>query len=88
MQTQAQAKGLPFVDIGAYLKTVASGISFNGVTYSTAFVTGGTFSLDGVHLTPRGYALVANYILDAINAKYGSTLSKLDINSYPGVRFP
>lgn len=88
MQDRANADGLAYVDISSYLKTVASGIIFNGVSYNTTFVTGGAFSLDGIHLTPRGYALVANEIIRHINAKYRSSIPTVDINAYSGIRFP
>lgn len=84
----AVAKKIPLVDMNAYLKTISSGIMFNGVNFNTKFVTGGAFSLDGVHLTPRGYALVANQILLAINTYYKSTIPLIDVNKYVGIRFP
>ncbi len=84
----AQKHKLGHVDINSYLKTVISGIKYNGVDYNTEFVGGGAFSLDGVHLTPRGYALVANEIIRVTNATYGSTIPFADVNAYPGLRFP
>lgn len=84
----AAAHNLPVADMNAYLKTISSGIEFNGVNFNATFVTGGAFSLDGVHLTPRGYALAANYILRTINNKYNSTLPMIDVNKYSGVKFP
>ncbi len=86
--TAAQAHGLPVVDMNSYIKTLVSGITFNGVNFSTTYVTGGAFSLDGVHLTPRGYALAANYILLTINNTYKSTIPMIDVNKYSGLRFP
>lgn len=65
-----------------------SGITYFGNTYTTTYVTGGAFSLDGVHLTGKGYAVVANYFIDAINTKYGSTLRNVNPNNYPGVMIP
>ena len=65
-----------------------SGIQFDGVKYTAKFVTGGAFSLDGVHLTGRGYAIIANEFIKAINGKYGSTLPNVNPNSYSGVKFP
>jgi len=79
---------LGYVDANAYLASLQSGITWNGVSYTPTFVTGGAFSLDGVHLTPRGYALMANEILRVINATYHSTLPMVDINSKNGVLFP
>lgn len=82
--------GLAFVDANAKMVELntMSGIQFDGVKYTAKFVTGGTFSLDGVHLTGRGYALVANEFLRAINMKYKSTLPMVNVNNYSGVRFP
>ena len=86
----AASKGLAFVDANAKMVelSAASGIQFDGVKYTATFVTGGTFSLDGVHLTGRGYALIANEFLKAINSTYKSTLPMVNVNSYSGVKFP
>lgn len=88
IQQMAVAKGLAYVDMNNYLKTLQSGITYNGLTFTPTFVTGGAFSLDGVHLTPRGYALAANQIIMAINAKYGSSVPQVDVTKYNGVLFP
>ena len=86
----AEVYGLAFVDANAKMIELGknSGIQYNGVTYSTAFVTGGSFSLDGVHLTGRGYAVIANEFIKAINAKYKSTLPQVNPNNYSGIKFP
>jgi len=42
---------------------------------TTSLVTGGLVSLDGIHLTGRGYALMANKILEAMDAKFGSNFT-------------
>ncbi len=86
----ADSKGLAFVDMNAKMTELnsKSGISWDGVRYTATFVTGGAFSLDGVHLTGRGYAIVANEFIKAINMKYKSTLPQVDPNKYSGVTFP
>ena len=86
----ATAYGLAFVNANAKMTELnsMSGIQFNGVKYTAKFITGGTFSLDGVHLTGRGYAVVANEFLKAINSKYRSNLPMVNPNSYSGVKFP
>lgn len=90
LKSIATAKGLAFVDANAKMIELSkgSGIQFDGVKYTATFVTGGTFSLDGVHLTGRGYALIANEFIKAINSKYKSTLPQVNVNSYSGVKFP
>jgi lysophospholipase L1-like esterase len=90
IKSLADSKGLAFFDANAKMGELAkiSGITFDGVKYTAKFVTGGTFSLDGVHLTGRGYGVIANEFLKAINNKYGSNLPLVNVNSYSGVTFP
>lgn len=81
---------LAFVDANQAMKDLSSdaGITYFGNTFTTTYVSGGAFSLDAVHLTGKGYAVVANYFIDAINEKYGSTLRNVNPNNYPGVMIP
>ena len=88
LQEAANAFDLAFVDVNSVLERARTGLVFDGVQLSTVFVQGGVFSLDGVHLTPRGSAVVANEMVEAINAKYGSTLSPVNVSAYQGVQFP
>ncbi|MCQ9635228.1 G-D-S-L family lipolytic protein [Chryseobacterium sp. WG14] len=90
IRSLADSYGLAFVDANAKMIDLngQSGISFDGVKYSAKFVTGGAFSLDGVHLTGRGYGVIANEFIKSINAKYRSTLPQVDPNKYDGVKFP
>jgi lysophospholipase L1-like esterase len=39
------------------------GIVGNGYTVTSTYVTGGMFSLDGIHPSPRGYAVIANLLV-------------------------
>lgn len=90
IKTLADAYGLAFVDANAKMQELSgiSGIQYDSVKYTTAFVTGGAFSLDGVHLTGRGYAVIANEFIKAINGKYKSNLPQVNVNKYSGVTFP
>jgi hypothetical protein len=83
IKTLAESKGLAFVDANSVLSQVANGgIRFGNYHISSTYVTGGGFSLDGVHPSSRGYALIANKFLEAINAKYGSTFRPVDLGNY------
>ncbi|PBQ31064.1 hypothetical protein CNR22_04530 [Sphingobacteriaceae bacterium] len=88
LRAVADAKGLAYVDVNAFMAQAKKGITYNGVLTSATFVSGGAFSLDGVHLTPKGNALLANEFLKAINAKYSSTVPLLNVGDYKGVVFP
>lgn len=88
IKAAADANDLAFVDANAILADMEKGLAFDGVTYSTTFVTGGSFSLDGVHPNTAGYAIIANAHIDAINAKYGSSIPRVSVNAYQGTVFP
>ena len=64
------------VDFKGVLQEASMGIQFDDYTLTTNLVTGGLVSLDGVHLTARGYALMANKILAAMDAEFGSNFTK------------
>ena len=83
IQSIASAKGLAFVNANALQSQIAAGgISANNFTVTSTYVTGGGFSLDGVHPSPRGYALIANKFFEAINATYGSNFRGVNIGLY------
>jgi hypothetical protein len=85
----AAAKGLAVFDAFTFLNNIKlHGLVVNGVSLNSGYISGGIFSLDGVHLTPRGYAIVANEFIKAINAKYGSSIPLANISDYRGVKFP
>jgi lysophospholipase L1-like esterase len=76
----ANERGAALVDAKAALHQLATtGVNVGGITYRSSFLTGGTFSYDGVHPTPFGYAYVANLFLDAINSKFGGDIPLVDL---------
>ncbi len=84
----ASNKGLAFVDVNSFYAKIKSGFTYNGVAVSAAFVSGGAYSLDGLNLTPRGNALLANEFIKAINTTYNSSIPEVDAMKYPAVVFP
>ena len=85
----ANARNLAVFDANAFFTGIArNGLIINGVSNSAAFVAGNLFSLDGVHPTPRGYAVVANEMIKVINAKYDAHIPGIDATTYRGVKFP
>ncbi|MFT4831904.1 MAG: hypothetical protein ACI815_001555 [Psychroserpens sp.] len=88
LKALADGNGLAFVDFKALLEEAATtGITDGNFTLKTNLVTGGLVSLDGIHLTSRGYALLANKFLEAIDATYGSNFIeaqvKVNLGAYP-----
>jgi hypothetical protein len=82
IENLATSNGLAFVDINQLLIDSQIGIPFDAGVLTSDFITGGAFSLDAVHLTPRGYALIANETIKAINETYGSNLPMVNLGEY------
>ena len=85
--TASQA-GLALVDANTLLNQLANGgITSGQFTLTASLVTGSAFSLDGIHPTARGYALLANEFMKAIDATYGSNFEAsgnlLNVGDYP-----
>ncbi|MFY0713460.1 SGNH/GDSL hydrolase family protein [Seonamhaeicola sp. NFXS20] len=88
IKNTADAAGLAFVDANSLLSELATtGLASDNFILTSNLVTGGAFSLDGVHLTARGYAFMANEFLKAIDATYGTNFETsgnlVDIGNYP-----
>lgn len=80
----AAAKGFGLVDANALLNSAKNGITVNGIRFTTQYVTGGLFSLDGVHPTNRGYAIVANEFIKVINQKWNANIPMINVSTIPG----
>lgn len=73
--TEAQSHGAAVVDINSLLNQIHEhGIVVNGQRLTTSFL-GGIFSLDGVHPTNTGYAIVANEFIKALNRNFDAEIS-------------
>ncbi len=82
----AAANNIPVLNVNAVFDEIRTkGRNINGVVLSASYISGGLFSLDGVHPTPRGYAVIANEFINLINRTYGATVPTVDPLSYNGV---
>jgi lysophospholipase L1-like esterase len=87
--TVAAAKGAVVVDINGFFKGVkANGYSWAGQKFTVDYVSGGLFSLDGVHPSSRGAGVVANQFIKAMNGAFGTSVSYVDLASIPGIPAP
>lgn len=85
----AEAKGLALVDFNSIIKNIAAnGYMVDGVEFTIAYIRGNLFSLDGIHLTPQANAMVANYFIQAVNAKYGAAIPEVNVSEYPPIVLP
>jgi hypothetical protein len=84
----ASQYNLAVVDVYEFSKKLKSGFVYNGVTMSSKFVSGGAYSLDGIHYNAKGNSLLANEFLKSINSKYKSHIPLLNANAYDATLFP
>lgn len=71
------------VDFNALLADMkANGFKLGATMYTTDFVTGGLFSLDGIHPNDLAHAIVTNALIDAVNARWGATIPHLNVANY------
>jgi lysophospholipase L1-like esterase len=78
---------LLFVDAAALLNEVQDGFSYGTGLINATYATGDAFSLDGIHLTARGYAVVSNEIIDTINTGFEANIPKVDPGAFSAVFF-
>lgn len=64
------------------------GEQFNGVNFSYQYAYGNLFSLDGIHLTGRGNAMLANSIIHTINGYYQASIPLADVNKFSTNQLP
>lgn len=88
IQSYASSGSVGVIDATDMLTEVNEGLFIDGITLDGGYILGGAFSLDAVHLTPRGYAFVANKIIEGINAEFGASISPVILNNHRAVILP
>lgn len=74
------------VDMNAFFgELAANGYETQGETFTAEMVSGGMFSLDGVHPGNIGYAIVANRIIEEMNAGWDLNVAPVDLSTIYGV---
>lgn len=75
---------------GFYSNFAAQGIAFgNGVALTPNLAPPtGLFSEDGIHPNSRGYAHLANYIIDVINGAFGASIPHANVGEYQATHLP
>lgn len=86
----SQSERLVLVDVNDFLDQVASGtINAGSVPLTNSIIPpNGGFSVDGVHTNARANAFLANFFIDALQSKWGSTIPKVNPNAFMGNDLP
>jgi hypothetical protein len=84
----ASQYGLALVRADQLSSSLKTGFVYSGVSMSAKFVSGGAYSLDGIHYNAKGNALLANEFIKSINSKFKSRIPQLNANAYDATLFP
>lgn len=71
-----------FVDVASMFYEADEGTTYNGWPITGEFL-GGLYSLDGMHPTRYGQAMIAEMLIDVVNEEFGSNLSLPLIEELP-----
>ena len=73
------------LDMNTFFDEVAAGgMVIDGIQFTTDFIVGNTFSLDGVHPTTQAYGVIANEFISEINRYFGASIPKINVSTLPG----
>jgi lysophospholipase L1-like esterase len=82
IEQTAATFGYPVFDANEFFHGITSGEDlpiFGAVTLTADFLLGGIFSYDGIHPQRIGQALIADELIQFINAEYGDTIPRVDM---------
>ena len=83
----AAAKNAGLFDINTFFTNIkAHGlVTTGGMEFTADYVSGGLFSLDGVHPSSRGAGVITNEFIKVLNSKFGTSVPMVDISAIPGI---
>ena len=73
------ARGIPVVDMHTFFKQMQEGIQVAGTTITDDFISGGFYSLDGIHPSSLGNALIANEWIEVINSTFRLSIPAVNV---------
>jgi lysophospholipase L1-like esterase len=85
----AAANNAIVVDInGFFSRLKANGYYTSGMVFTADYISGGTFSFDGVHPSSQGSGVVANQFIAAMNTLPGVSIPLVDVSALPALTVP
>ncbi|MFA6025836.1 MAG: SGNH/GDSL hydrolase family protein [Ignavibacteriaceae bacterium] len=80
----ARNRGFAMVNINTFFNQIrardySGGSYYGGIKFTTGYISGGLFSLDGVHPSNHGHAIIANEFIKVINSKWGGSIPLVDV---------
>lgn len=80
IERQARRRSIPVVDVHLLFRYLSFfGKPIDGNLLTTGYL-GGLFSLDGIHPTRTGYAVLANHFIRTLNRRYRTRIPRLRVD--------
>ena len=70
---------IPLVDMYGFYKKLNTGLYEAGFVFSNTFISGGFFSLDGIHPSDLGNGILANEWIQAINSNFPVSIPPVNL---------
>jgi lysophospholipase L1-like esterase len=91
LKLEAEKRGFIIFDLNnLYTQIKNKTYNSNGINFNNSLLTGSFFSLDGIHPTPRGSAVIANEMIKIINENYKNSLKTaiptLDVSKFEALK--
>jgi len=87
IKSAAKENGLAFVDVFTLMENIEDDMNYNKVSHRMEYKSRSVFSLDGLHPTAFGQALLANEFIRAINNTYDCAIPFVKTLNYKGISF-
>jgi len=84
IRSMAARFDLALADINLNIRSWPAGIGFDQIRNCISYLPDGIFSLDGIHLSPKGCAVVANIFIEALNEKFRFNAPLTDPENFRG----
>jgi hypothetical protein len=89
IKTVTTAKNAALVDVNAIFDNIQkNGLKIGSATFTTEYIAGGLFSLDGIHPSSKGAGIMANEFIKVMNTKFGMNVGSVDVSKLPGIPAP
>jgi hypothetical protein len=86
LETEARAIKMVVINTNILFAKVKNGFEDNGISINANYPAGNFYSLDGIHLTAKGNALLANEIIKTLNITCQTALPIVNTANYTGMK--
>jgi len=73
------------INSGNLIESV-DGETIDGIPFTLDYISGNMFSMDGIHLTPAGYAIIAKEMVSRMNSDWSQSIPDVNVGDYRTIK--